>query len=322
MKALALLSGGLDSMLAVRLIIDQGIEATGVGFTSPFFGSERGRRAAENLGIPFQARDITAGMIGILQHPVYGYGKNLNPCTDCHRLMVASAAGLLEEEGAAFIISGEVLGQRPKSQTRDALNAVAKGAGRGLLLRPLSALLLEETVPEREGWVDRSRLLGVSGRSRKVQIELAEKYGLTGYGSPGGGCLLTEAGFCRKLLELKEHEGWEPGELALLRVGRHFRLPSDGRAVSGRDRGENEELERLARPGDLLFQAVERPGSLILLRKMGPVTARDRDLAAAICRRYSKEKNADGLAVSCRVKGEAVKTVIAAGVEDIAGLMI
>jgi tRNA-uridine 2-sulfurtransferase len=309
-------------MLATRLILDQGIEVIGVGFSSPFFDSGRGRRAAGILGVGFRSRDLTAGMIAVLKAPRYGYGKNCNPCTDCHRLMVASAASLLAELGASFIVSGEVLGQRPKSQTRDALNAVAKGAGRGLLLRPLCALLLEETAPEREGWVDRSRLLGISGRSRKVQLELAERYGLSGYQSPGGGCLLTEAGYCRKLKELKEHEGWKKEELSLLRVGRHFRLSSGARAVSGRDQEENEGLERLARPGDLLFQAAGRPGSLILLRKKEPVTPRDRELAAAICRRYSKERKSAGLAVNCRVKGEAGETVIAAGVEDTTGLMI
>ncbi len=308
-------------MLAARLILDQGIEVVGVGFTSPFFGSDRGRRSAESLGIPFQSRDITDGLIAVLKEPRYGYGKNLNPCTDCHRLMVSTAAALLGELGASFIVSGEVLGQRPKSQTRDALNAVAKGAGRGLLLRPLSALLLSETVPEREGWVDRSRLLGISGRSRKVQLSLAERYGLTGYESPGGGCLLTEGGYCRKLKELKEHEGWGAGELNLLRVGRHFRLPSGARAVSGRDREENDELERLARPGDLLFQAARRPGSLVLLRKQGPLTARDRELAAAICLRYSKEKSPSRLEIACWGPDEA-KQIISALPEDISSLMI
>ncbi len=321
MKALSLISGGLDSLLAARLILDQGIAVTGLGFSSPFYGSRRGRRAAESLGIPFVSRDITGGMIEILSHPAHGYGKHFNPCTDCHRLMVSTAAGMLGELGASFIVTGEVLGQRPKSQTRDALNAVARGAGRGRLLRPLSARLLPETVPEREGWVDRSRLLGISGRSRKVQLELADKYGLTGYQSPAGGCLLTEAGYCRKLKELREHEGWIPEELNLLRVGRHFRLPSGARVVSGRNRKENEILEKLARKGDYLFQAAERPGSLVLLRKPGPVTPRDRELAAAVCLRYSKEKDPLRLALACWRPGEE-RTIIPAVPEDISGLMV
>ncbi len=322
MKALSLLSGGLDSILATRLILDQGVEVIGVGFFSPFYTSSQGRRAAAGFEIPFYSRDLTEGMIAILTNPVYGYGKHLNPCTDCHRLMVATAAGLLQELEASFIITGEVLGQRSKSQTRDALNAVAKGAGRGLLLRPLSALLLAETVPEREGWVDRSRLLGISGRSRKVQLALAEKYGLTGYASPGGGCPLTEESFCRKLEELKEHEGWVPEELHLLRVGRHFRLPSGARVVSGRNREENEDLETLARGGDYLFQAAERPGSLVLLRARGPVTDRDRELAAAICLRYSKEKDPVRLEIVYREAGRDGATIIAALPEDISSFMI
>lgn len=308
-------------MLAARLILDQGIEVTGVGFSSPFYTSGRGRRSAEILGIPFVSREITGEMIGILSHPAHGYGRHFNPCTDCHRLMVSTAAGMLGELGASFIVTGEVLGQRPKSQTRDALNAVAKGAGRGLLLRPLSARLLPETLPEREGWVDRSRLLGISGRSRKVQLALAAKYGLTGYQSPAGGCLLTEAGYCRKLKELREHEGWVPEELNLLRIGRHFRLPSGARVVSGRNREENEILEKLARKGDYLFQAAERPGSLVLLRKREEVTPRDRELAAAVCLRYSKEQDPPRLALAGWRPGEE-KTIIEAVAEDISSLMI
>jgi len=235
MKALALLSGGLDSILAARVIMDQGIEVVGISFSTPFFSSERGRRSALELGIDFRSYDITAEYIGILSHPRYGYGRNCNPCTDCHRLMVLVAARKLEELEASFIVTGEVVGQRPKSQTRDALNAVAKVISTKLLLRPLSALLLSETFPEKEGWVDRSKLLSLSGRSRKAQLALAAEYGLKDYSSPGGGCLLTEPGYCRKLLELKEKEGWKIPDLELLRVGRHFRIPSGARVVSGRD---------------------------------------------------------------------------------------
>ena len=290
MKALALLSGGLDSMLAARLIMDQGIEVIGVSYSTPFFSSERGRRSALELGIDFQSYDITAEYIGILRHPRYGYGRNCNPCTDCHRLMVSIATRKLEELAASFIITGEVVGQRPKSQTRDALNAVAKGTSPGLLLRPLSALLLPETMPEKEGWVDRSKLLSLSGRSRKDQFALAARYGLKDYSSPGGGCLLTEPGYCRKLLELKEQEGWKIPDLELLRVGRHFRISSGVRVVSGRDDQENRALIKLARENDYLFQAARRPGSLIILRCRGKLSPGDISVSAAICARYSKEK--------------------------------
>jgi len=290
MKALALLSGGLDSMLAARVIMDQGIEVIGVSFSTPFFSSERAARSALELGIDFRSYDITPEYIDILSHPRYGYGRNCNPCTDCHRLMVSVAAGKLEELEASFIITGEVVGQRPKSQTRDALNAVAKATPTGLLLRPLSALLLSETIPEKKGWVDRSKLLGLSGRSRRDQFVLAEEYGLKGYSSPGGGCLLTEPGYCRKLLELKEKEGWRIPDLKLLRVGRHFRLLSGSRVVSGRDDRENRELIKLAGDDDYFFQAARRPGSLVVLRGREGLTPEDLSVAAAICARYSKEK--------------------------------
>ena len=317
MKALSLLSGGLDSMLAARLILDQGIEVSGIGFSTPFFGSGRGRRAAGQLGIPFYSLDITKKYLGILQKPRYGYGKNCNPCTDCHRLMVETAAGQMEERGASFIFTGEVLGQRPKSQTRDALNSVMKGIARGFLLRPLSALLLEETIPEQEGWVDRSKLLGLSGRSRKKQLELARRYGLTGYSTPAGGCLLTEKNYCRRLKELKEHEGWNSADLELLRIGRHFRLPSGARVVSGRNEGENLQLEDQAGPGDYLFQAADKPGSLILLRNAGEASPEDLQIAAAICARYSKEKDKSVLEILCRgPDGREIKKFSAQSISD------
>ena len=204
--------------------------------------------------------------------------------------MVSIATRKLEELAASFIITGEVVGQRPKSQTRDALNAVAKGTSPGLLLRPLSALLLPETMPEKEGWVERSKLLSLSGRSRKDQFALAARYGLKDYSSPGGGCLLTEPGYCRKLLELKEEEGWKIPDLELLRVGRHFRISSGVRVVSGRDDLENRALIKLAEENDYLFQAARRPGSLVLLRCRGEDPPGAIAAAVAICARYSKEK--------------------------------
>lgn len=294
MKALALLSGGLDSILAARLILDQEIEVVGVGFSSPFFSSRRGRQSASALGVEFRSYDISKEYIDILLRPKYGYGKNCNPCTDCHRLMVSIAGRHMEEIGAAFIITGEVIGQRPKSQTRDALNAVAKAVKPGLILRPLSALLLAETIPEKEGWVDRSKLLNLSGRSRKIQFALAERYGLKDYSSPGGGCLLTDSSYCRKLMELRSEEGWDLDELELLRVGRHFRIRPGVRVVSGRNDQENHELLRLAKNRDYLFQACRNPGSLIVLRSRRKVSREDINTAASICARYSKGKR-DGV---------------------------
>ena len=304
MKALALLSGGLDSFLAAKLIQEQGIEAIGLSFRSPFFGCEGGRKTAALAGIPFHCVDFTEKFLPVLVKPRYGYGKHLNPCIDCHQLMVAEAFSRMETLGASFVVTGEVLGQRPKSQHLDALNSVAKAGKPGLLLRPLSARLLKETIPEKEGWVDRSRFLDISGRSRKTQLGLARKYGAEEHFSPGGGCLLTDPEYCRRLEEIKDKEGWLPDHLALLRVGRHFRLPAvsgfafGAKVVSGRNEEENAELERLAREGDVLFQAVERPASVTLLRKASvPFSREEMETAASITARYSRAAPGTALAI-------------------------
>lgn len=304
MRALALLSGGLDSILSARLILDQGVGVVGIGFRSPFFDCRRGRRSARELGIEFHCFDLTSRFLRMLARPAYGYGKNLNPCIDCHRLMVEEAFSRMKALEAGFVVSGEVLGQRPKSQSRFALRAVAGAGVEGLLLRPLSAKLLEETVPEREGWVDRSRLLSISGRSRSSQIKLAEDYGIKNYSSPAGGCLLTESEFCRRLAELKDREGWNAENTRLLRIGRHFRLPSGAKVVSGRDELENRKLARLAGSEEYFLQAVDRPGSLVLLRKKGKPVRTDFESAAAICARYSKEKDKSSLEIGCWKRGK------------------
>ncbi len=298
MKALALLSGGLDSMLAARLIQEQGIEVIGVAFTSPFFGPDRARRAAEWLGIPLHVVDITEDLIPILVRPKYGYGRNMNPCIDCHALMVRKAGELMKELGASFIITGEVLGERPKSQNAAALRIVARDSGlEGYLLRPLSAKLLPPTVPEEKGWVDRERLLDIQGRSRKPQMALAEKYGLKDYPSPAGGCLLTDPGLSRRLKELlAENPVPEPRDLELLKYGRHFKSPEGAHIVVARQKEENEPLVALARPGDYLVRLKGLPGPRTLVRgaKNGADSLR---LAAALTIRYSKARGLDRAAV-------------------------
>lgn len=299
-----MLSGGLDSLLAVRLIREEGIEVTGIGFSSPFFTSASGKTAARHLRIPFVHFDLTNEFLKILLHPRYGYGKNLNPCADCHRLMIREAFRRREELGADFVITGEVLGQRPKSQTRDMLNAVAKGGEEGLLLRPLSARLLPETIPEKEGWVNRENMLDISGRSRKRQLALVVKFGITEYATPGGGCLLTKAAFCRKMEELKCQEGWKAEYLRWLSLGRHFRLPSGARVMSGRDEKENDRLEKAARKDDYFFQTIVHPGSLVLLKSRGRPDQEDLATAAAIAARYSRERTADVVKVNCRGAGK------------------
>ncbi len=284
MKALGLLSGGLDSTLALRLIHDQGIEVTALNFHTGFCFSDIRRAtrrpipqaegnisretggpsdalsAAAKLGIPIEVIDISKGYLEVLHHPQYGYGKNVNPCVDCRIHMFKRARELMEEIGAGFIFTGEVLGQRPKSQHLSALHLIANEAGlRERLLRPLSALLLPPTLPEREGWVDRAKLMGFHGRTRKPQMALAAELGIAGYPQPAGGCcFLTDPQYGRKVRDMWEHSvkdemEWE--DYLLLKVGRHVRIAQTAKVVVGRDEGENLFLEQFQ--GDRIRLEVE-----------------------------------------------------------------
>lgn len=296
MRAFSLFSGGLDSQLAVKIIQEQGIEVIGLHFTTPFFGGSREiSKAALDLGIEFREIDISEGYIPrVLLNPVYGYGKNFNPCIDCHAFMLNWAGNLMKENGASFIITGEVVGQRPMSQNRSALNAVDKLSGfKAYVLRPLSARLLEETVPEKEGWVNREHLLDINGRGRSRQMALAEKYQLQDYPSPGGGCLLTEVGFARRLRHLLQYVNEPtPLQLQVLRLGRHFYLRDGVLLIVGRNKSENERLANLNMDGDLLLKVADRPGPLALIRAMlGDLKPEDLELASSIVARYSDAKN-------------------------------
>ena len=265
-KAVGLLSGGLDSMLAARIILDQGIQVVGVSFVTPFFGPEKAQRAAEQLKIPLEILDITQDHWRMLKSPRYGYGKGMNPCIDCHALMVRKAGEFVKEIQADFLFTGEVLGQRPFSQTKPSLRAVEKESGHpDDILRPLSALLLKETIPEQRGLVDRSLLLDISGRSRKRQMALAEGYGLKDYPAPAGGCLLTDPIFSVRLKELFSLSSDPPlREVELLKTGRHFRLDSKIKVIIGRNKKENEFIEKWVEPEDGWARVKEYPGPLAL----------------------------------------------------------
>jgi predicted subunit of tRNA(5-methylaminomethyl-2-thiouridylate) methyltransferase len=266
-RALVLYSGGLDSVLAAELLGRCGIAVTCITFTTPFFGSAEAEKAAGDQGIELVVMDITEPHLEVLKNPRYGYGKNLNPCIDCHALMVRVAVERLEEVEADFIATGEVLGERPKSQNRQALELVAKLSGAGdLLLRPLSARLMPETRPEREGWVDRDRLLDLSGRSRRGQMELAAEWGIGEYESPAGGCLLTDAAFSSRLRELMARvPGFDGADAELMKLGRHTWTGST-LVVLGRRHGENLLLMEKALPTDMLLRERDIPGPVALLR--------------------------------------------------------
>jgi hypothetical protein len=303
-KALALHSGGLDSTLAIRVIQEQGIEVEAVHFVSVFDcgatdedNCRASRRTAAQLGVKAHFVPFSEDLFPIVKSPKHGHGRNMNPCIDCHARMMQRASEMMRALGADFLISGEVLGERPMSQRREALRIVERESGiEGLVLRPLSAKLLPPTIPEEKGWVDRERLLDISGRSRKRQLELAKQYGLTGYPTPAGGCLLTEPGFSARLRELLEdNPESDLDDVRLLKVGRHFRLAPRVKAVVGRLQKENERLMTLVVKGDYLLDAVNVPGPMTLVR--GPAGDAELAQAAAIAVRYGKAASRPSCAV-------------------------
>jgi tRNA U34 2-thiouridine synthase MnmA/TrmU len=257
-----------------------------VSFESPFFDAGGAREAAAELGISLVVIDVSEDILRILKAPRYGFGKHMNPCIDCHALMVRLAVERMKELGASFIVTGEVVGQRPKSQMRFGLGAVARESGAlGLLLRPLSAQLLTPTVPEESGWVDRARLLALHGRTRKPQIELAAAFGLSHFKSPAGGCLLADENYSRMLRDLHEHGQLSLPSVRLLALGRQFRISESAKLVVGRNQSENAVLAELSPAGDLLLRAVDRKGPIAILS--GAATEADRRTAAGIVASYA-----------------------------------
>jgi len=296
-KAIGLVSGGLDSVLAAKLMVDQGIHVIGLHIITPFMGGYSEGRAGETI-IERQARTVSFNLrrfyageeyVEIIKNPKWGYGSCMNPCVDCHIYFLQRAKEVMEEEGAQFVFTGEVLEQRPKSQKRNILRMVEKRSGlEGYLLRPLTAHRLEPSIPEKLGWVERERLLNIAGRGRKTQIALAEKLGIMEYQSPAGGCLLTEPNFSGRLKDLFDHGVCDIDSIHMLKVGRHFRLGPHTKLVTGRNENDNRTIANLALETDILLE-VEGGGSpLSILR--GETTEEMIRLAAAITRRFSRAK--------------------------------
>jgi tRNA-specific 2-thiouridylase len=298
MKAIALLSGGLDSTLAAKLVLEQGIELEALNFLTVFCTcTNRGetclasQKAVDALGIPLKVFNVSEEYLDVVKHPKHGYGSNMNPCIDCRIFMMKKAKAYLEETGASFIVTGEVLGERPMSQRRDAMRLIEKEAGLdGLVLRPLSAKLLSASIPEKEGWVDREKLLKIQGRSRKPQIQLADHFGIRDYPCPAGGCLLTDPGFAQRMRDLNRyHSDFLLNDVHLLKMGRHFRLSPHLKLVVGRNEEENQKIQTFSQEGDILFKVSRYPGPLSLLR--GEAEEGEVEKAAAITVRYSKAKD-------------------------------
>lgn len=272
-KALALLSGGLDSILAVRLVQEQGIEVEAINFLTIFCTcthkgcQHAATKAAQELKIPLKIMNITEEYLSVIKNPKHGYGSNMNPCIDCRIFIFKKAKEYMEQIGASFLITGEVLGERPMSQRRDAILLIQKEAGlKGLILRPLSAKLFEPTVPEKEGIIDRSKLLDIRGRSRKPQISLAKELGILDYPCPAGGCLLTDPGFAKRTKDLLDRDALNMDNVKLLKYGRHFRLSEHTTFIVGRDESENNMLLSLAGPDDIIFKLMDHEGPISILR--------------------------------------------------------
>lgn len=304
--AIALFSGGLDSALAVLLMLRQDIEVTAITFMT-HFGCDLGDRsscgsnpypAAEKFGFNVKLMHLGHKFIDIVKNPQYGWGKNMNPCTDCRILMLREGKEFMEMVNADFIITGEVMGQRPMSQVKDKLFLVEKQTElKGKLLRPLSARLLPETDMELSGMVDRKQLEGISGRSRKRQMELAKEFGLEDYPSPASGCLLTDSNYSIRLRDLLAHsEQISFDDLNLLQVGRHFRLDPATKVIVGRDEDENRALLSHKRPHHLVVEATDIGSPITLL--IGDQTEANKKIAAKITARFSSAKKQISVEVS------------------------
>ncbi len=296
MRALALFSGGLDSTLAIKLVQEQGIEVIALNFVSHFFGgkNEKAENMAKQLGVRLEYVGFSKIHTKIVKNPPSGRGKNMNPCIDCHALMFKVAGELLEKYNANFLISGEVLGQRPMSQNLSALNRVKKLTGDDfgdLVVRPLCAKLLPITRPEELGWIDRERLLSLNGRSRKPQFELAEKFGIVEYPSPGGGCMLTEPNYSKRLRVL-ERDGLLEDKYSFLfylaQRGRFFRLGDKKYLFVGRNREDNLKISEFKQYGSLYIAGAGTPGPAIV--GYGDLDAEEIKFAQNLFSRYSQGK--------------------------------
>ncbi len=315
-SCVVLLSGGLDSLLALKLMSLQGIAATALHSVNCFHGAQSieekkrrlVKRAAELGAVDIVFPDITASVVHLTKHPRHGYGRHLNACIDCRLRTVREGFAAMEKIGADFVVSGEVIGQRPMSQRRDAMaladREVAAWGYEGRFLRPLSARLLPATLPEREGWVSADYLYDISGRGRERQMELAKELALGEYPTPAGGCLLTDPGFANRLAVLMTFKpAWDQDDVELLKVGRHFQISPGSRLVASRREEENYLLRKMSQPNDRLYINADQNGAVVMLR--GQKTSRAEELACGLAVYYSKgRENGSARVESWRVEND------------------
>lgn len=308
-KALSLISGGLDSLLATKLILEQGVQVTGINFFTGFTGDHNycfkkatdkrynAKWVCDQLGIELKVVNVVADFKSVLLQPKYGYGAHCNPCLDCKLFMVTQAKNWMEQHGYDFLVTGEVLGQRPMSQRKDTLPLATKITS-DLIVRPLSAKLLAPTMPERLGWIKRDLLGAISGRSRKPQIELAQRFGFKEFPQPAGGCMLTDVNFCRRLQDLLSHrlnKNYSLYDILFLRVGRHLRIGKNLKVIIGHDEVENNFLSNFGNK-NILVQTVSHPGSLVLLD--GEAAEEDLIFTARLAAYFSKGRVAKTVEVA------------------------
>lgn len=322
MKAIILLSGGLDSTLAAELMSREGLELLAINFKTPFCLCDRhssnlgcgsnASRVADSLGIDLRIINAADDFLEVLKKPPHGYGANMNPCIDCRILFFRKSRELMAQAGASFIITGEVLGQRPMSQFRRQMETIERESGlEGLVVRPLSAKLLAPTIPEKNGWISRERMLEIAGRSRKPLIALARELGINDYPCAAGGCLLTDPKFAGRIRDLIDHGELDNQNINLLKSGRYFRLSHGAKLIVGRDEDENRMLTMLAKDGDFLFEPQGINGPVAVGK--GSFTP---DLLAVSCQivaRYSDREGADHADIAYRRLPDGQGTAISSG---------
>jgi len=292
-KAVGLLSGGLDSLLAAKIIKKLNVLIYGlhiiIPFNSKFEDAEKLDSFCDKNSILLNKVKAGPDYIDIIKDPIYGYGKNINPCIDCHIYMLKKAKSLMKEKNADFVFTGEVLNERPMSQTKSILRLIEKESGlEGYLIRPLSAKHLKPTVPEEKGIIDRNKMYDIIGRSRKKQFELAEKFELKKFPTPGGGCLLTDSQFAKRLRTVLDLNIEKQMNLNILKYGRLFKLPNDTLLIIGRNELENEKILELADESDIKLTLIGIKGSYGIIKNLKD--KEDLKIAGAICARYSKIK--------------------------------
>lgn len=292
-RALAMVSGGLDSILAAKLIKEQGIEVIGICFRSYFFNEENAKRMTKQIDIPLEVIDFSKEHFEMVKDPKHGWGKNMNPCIDCHSMMMRYSGELLQKFNADFIITGEVLNQRPMSQNRSALDVVKKQSGfSDKILRPLCARNLKETQMEIDGLVDREKLLDISGRNRKPQMALAEQWGIKDYPSPAGGCKLTEPNYSIRLKEtIDRKEEVSEKDIHLLKYGRHFVTDNKTKIIVSRTGEEGEQLKNLLNNKDMMFITCDFNGAMVIIPEGETPSGEDLTFACRLAVRYSKGRD-------------------------------